>query len=91
MSTTEVPSKILGIQFSILSPEEIRASSVAEFTSRDTYNGGQPVICGLFDPRMGVLDLGLVCLTLLEHPYSAVQALFCGVVAQQILDLLSQP
>ena len=63
MSTTEVPSKILGIQFSILSPDEIRASSVAEITSRDTYNGNKPVIGGLFDPRMGVLDPGLVCLT----------------------------
>ena len=31
-----VPSKILGIQFSILSPDEIRNSSVAEITSRDT-------------------------------------------------------
>jgi DNA-directed RNA polymerase beta' subunit len=30
-------SKIIGIQFSILSPEEIRKSSVAEITSRDTY------------------------------------------------------
>ena len=30
-------SKIIGIQFSVLSPEEIRKGSVAEITSRDTY------------------------------------------------------
>ena len=37
-------SKIIGIQFSILSPEEIRKSSVAEITSRDTYMKNKPVI-----------------------------------------------
>ena len=31
------PSKIIGIQFSVLSPNEIRKGSVAEITSRDTY------------------------------------------------------
>jgi len=57
------PSKIIGIQFSVLSPEEIRNSSVAEITSRDTYINNKPVINGLFDPRMGVLDPGLICPT----------------------------
>lgn len=57
------PSKIIGIQFSILSPEEIRKSSVAEITSRDTYINNKPVINGLFDPRMGVLEPGLICPT----------------------------
>ena len=56
-------SKIIGIQFSVLSPEEIRKSSVAEITSRDTYINNKPVIGGLFDPRMGVLEPGLVCPT----------------------------
>merc|ERR1712166_391875 len=56
-------SKILGIQFSVLSPEAIRKSSVAEITSRDTYINNKPVINGLFDPRMGVLDPGLICPT----------------------------
>ena len=57
-------SKIIGIQFSILSPEEIRNGSVAEVTSRDTYvNGNKPVIGGLFDPRMGVLEPGMICPT----------------------------
>ena len=30
-------SKIIGIQFSMLSPEEIRKNSVVEITSGDTY------------------------------------------------------
>ena len=56
-------SKIIGIQFSILSPEEIRQSSAAEITTRDTYVNNKPVINGLFDPRMGVLEPGLICPT----------------------------
>ena len=70
MSTTKTQktfknnvSKIIGIQFSILSPEEIRKLSVAEITSRDTYINNKPVINGLFDPRMGVLEPGLICPT----------------------------
>mgnify|MGYP005989448289 CR=1 FL=1 len=68
VSTTEtIPkkrsSKIIGIQFSILSPDEIRKGSVAEITSRDTYINNKPVIGGLFDPRMGVLEPGLICPT----------------------------
>ena len=56
-------SKIIGIQFSMLSPEEILKSSVAEITSRDTYVNNRPVINGLFDPRMGVLEPGIICPT----------------------------
>ena len=58
-----VCSKVVGIQFSILSPDEIRKGSVAEITSRDTYINNKPVIGGLFDPRMGVLEPGLICPT----------------------------
>ena len=66
MSSSNQPkncSKIIGIQFSILSPEEIRKGSVAEITSRDTYVNNKPIIGGLFDPRMGVLEPGLICPT----------------------------
>ena len=59
----EAPSKIIGIQFSMLSPEEIRKNSVVEVTSGDTYNNNKPVVGGLFDPRMGVLEPGLICPT----------------------------
>ena len=57
------PSRIIGIQFSMLSPEEIRKNSVVEVTSRDTYINNKPVIGGLFDPRMGVLEPGIICPT----------------------------
>jgi len=56
-------SRIVGIQFSILSPEEITKNSVAEITSREVYINNKPVINGLFDPRMGVLEPGLICPT----------------------------
>ena len=57
------PSRIIGLQFSLLSPDEIRKGSVANIVSRDTYVNNKPVIGGLFDPRMGVLDPGLICPT----------------------------
>ena len=59
----KVPSKIIGVQFSMLSPEEIRKNSVVEITSRDTYINNKPQPGGLFDPRMGVLEPGLICPT----------------------------
>jgi DNA-directed RNA polymerase II subunit RPB1 len=62
-NTPKSCSKVIGIQFSILSPDEIRKGSVAEITSRDTYINNKPVIGGLFDPRMGVLEPGLICPT----------------------------
>jgi len=63
MSDITPPSRIIGVQFSMLSPEEIRKNSVVEVTSRDTYINNKPVIGGLFDPRMGVLEPGLICPT----------------------------
>jgi DNA-directed RNA polymerase II subunit RPB1 len=57
------PSRIIGVQFSMLSPEEIRKNSVVEVTSRDTYINNKPIAGGLFDPRMGVLEPGLICPT----------------------------
>ena len=54
----KAPSKIIGIQFSMLSPEEIINNSAVEITSRDTYINNKPCINGLFDPRMGVLEPG---------------------------------
>jgi DNA-directed RNA polymerase II subunit RPB1 len=52
---------IVGVQFSIFSPEEIERRSVVEITSHATYEGNEPKIGGLFDPRMGVLDNGKTC------------------------------
>ena len=60
--TSDIES-IVGVQFSIFSPEEIERSSVVEITSHITHEGNEPKIGGLFDPRMGVLDNGKVCRT----------------------------
>ncbi len=52
---------IVGIQFGIFSPDEIVRRSVVEVTTQATYDGNDPKIGGLFDPRMGVLDNGKTC------------------------------
>lgn len=52
---------IVGIQICIFSPEEIEKRSVVEVTNGGTYEGSEPKIGGLFDPRMGVLDNGKEC------------------------------
>ena len=64
MEKNKISSKIIGIQFSLFSPEEIENYSVAEITNKEkTYERLKPKIGGLFDPRMGVLEPGLVCPT----------------------------
>lgn len=52
---------IVGIQFGIFSPEEIERRSVVEITTHATYDGNEPKLGGLFDPRMGVLENGKEC------------------------------
>jgi len=61
-ATSDIES-IVGVQFSILSPDEIERSSVVEITTQTTHEGNEPKIGGLFDPRMGVLDNGKICRT----------------------------
>jgi DNA-directed RNA polymerase beta' subunit len=63
MTEPKVASKIIGIQFSMLSPDEIRKQSVVEVVSKETYMNNKPVIGGLFDPRMGVLESNTICPT----------------------------
>ena len=55
--------RVSGIQFNILGTDEIIRRSVVEVTKTETYAGNQPVIGGLFDPRMGVLEHGKTCAT----------------------------
>jgi len=54
---------IKGIQFCILSADQIVARSVAEIYKTETYNGNDPVAHGIFDPRMGVIEHNAVCVT----------------------------
>jgi DNA-directed RNA polymerase II subunit RPB1 len=60
--TSDIES-VIGVQFSIFSPEEIERNSVVEITTHTPYEGNEPKIGGLFDPRMGVLENGKVCRT----------------------------
>ena len=53
--------KVTGVQFSIMSPQEIRDRSVVEVTKHDTFDKDTPVIKGLFDIRMGTTDMGKIC------------------------------
>lgn len=57
------PARILGVQFSLMSPEEVRRFATVEVESKETYNNNREVPRGLFDPRMGVLGPGIVCPT----------------------------
>lgn len=52
---------IIGIQLCVFSPDEIEKRSVVEITNAGTYEGNEPKIGGLFDPRMGVIDNGKEC------------------------------
>ena len=55
--------QIQGIQFSILGPDEIIKRSVVEVNKTDTYTGNEPIVGGLFDSRMGVLEHNKICTT----------------------------
>jgi len=54
---------VVGLQFSVLSPEEIERRSAAEIITQETYNGEIPTTGGLFDRRMGVLEPRMLCLS----------------------------
>ena len=41
----------------------MRTQSVVEIVTKETYIQNQPVICGLFDPRMGIIEPGIICPT----------------------------
>lgn len=56
-------SKVRGVQFGIMSPQDILQRSVVEITRTDTYTGNEPCDNGLFDVRMGTMELGKTCAT----------------------------
>ncbi|ADY02256.1 DNA-directed RNA polymerase subunit A' [Vulcanisaeta moutnovskia 768-28] len=61
----EIPLKtIKAIKFSILSPDIIRSLSVMEITTSETYDeAGRPMVGGLMDRRLGVVEPGARCET----------------------------
>ena len=54
---------IVGVQFGIANPEDIRKRSVVEVTTDKAYQSNQPVPNGVFDSRFGVIENGKVCPT----------------------------
>lgn len=54
---------VKGIQFSVLSPDEILKRSVVEIVTNEGFIGNKPVDGGLFDSRMGVLEHNQRCST----------------------------
>jgi len=59
----DVAYRIIGVQFSLLSPEEMLNMSVVEVTKPLTYENGRAVPGGLNDPKMGVIEHGERCKT----------------------------
>jgi len=58
---------IKSTQFSILSPEEIEAHSVAEIEYVEMYENKMPKIGSLSDPRMGCIEKNMLCYTCEEN------------------------
>ena len=56
--------KVNKVQFGVFSPDEIKKRSVVHVKETILYDSqGEPVVGGLFDPRMGVIDHGKICPT----------------------------
>ena len=59
-----ITKKIDYIEFTLLSPTEIRKMSATKVITADTYDeDGFPISMGLMDPKMGVIEPGLRCKT----------------------------
>ena len=56
-------ARVCGVQFGILSPEEIRSMSRARIESYETMDRGKPKVGGLNDLRMGTVDRSFKCAT----------------------------
>ena len=54
-------NEVIGVQFSIMSPDEIRKRSVVEVTRHETYDKDTPIVKGLFDIRMGTTEMNKLC------------------------------
>jgi len=59
-----ITKKIGSLEFSVLSPTEIRKMSATKVITADTYDDdGFPITMGLMDPRLSVIEPGLRCKT----------------------------
>ena len=59
-----ITKKIGILNFSVLSPNELRKMSATKVITADTYDDdGFPIPMGLMDQRMGIIEPGLRCKT----------------------------
>ncbi len=59
-----ITKKIGALDFSVLSPNEIRKMSATKVITADTYDDdGFPITMGLMDQRLGIIEPGLRCKT----------------------------
>lgn len=59
-----ITKRIGSINFSLLSPKELRKMSATKVITADTYDDdGFPITMGLMDPKLGVIEPGLRCKT----------------------------
>ena len=59
MSMMRIPKVIDSINFTLMSPDDIRKMSVTKIITADTYDeDGYPIDRGLMDSRLGVVDPG---------------------------------
>lgn len=61
IGNVETQSEISGVQFGIMSADEIRQLSVVECDEITLYNKGVPTPRGILDHRMGTVDRRLFC------------------------------
>lgn len=62
-SSVNTPKRVVGLQFGVLSPNEIKSMSHVEITKGEGYESGRFVTGGLYDPRMGVITSHDECAT----------------------------
>ncbi|KAI5169741.1 DNA-directed RNA polymerase II subunit RPB1 [Pancytospora epiphaga] len=65
----EPAKRIEGIQFGLLSPEEIKCGSVVHVIHPETMDGGVPKEGGLIDLRMGTTERMFLCQTCNQSSY----------------------
>src|SRR5512136_1201568 len=64
MAGRSITKKIGALEFSVLSPNEIRKMSATKVITADTYDDdGFPITMGLMDQRLSVIEPGLRCKT----------------------------
>jgi len=64
VSPRSITKRIGSLEFSVLSPNEIRKMSATKVITADTYDDdGFPITMGLMDQRLGIIEPGLRCKT----------------------------